>query len=204
MVIEVKRHLLYDENAQVVFKRTPNGGGSLKPLYLIIHYTAGTTAAGAIGWFEKPEAKASAHLVIDRNGDITQMMEFNKKTWHAGKSEWADLAGLNSYSIGIELVNAGKLTQTASGRWKSWSGTELPDDEVLVATHKNETQPAGWHAFTERQIETAVEVGIALNSTYGFLDVLGHEDISPRRKVDPGPAFPLLSVQSKIMGRGLL
>ena len=201
MVFSVAKHLLYKGDKAVVFDRTPNGGKPLNPLYLILHYTAGVSGESAITWFKNPQAQASAQLVIDRAGEVTQMMEFNKVCWHAGKSTWGDIDGLNQYSIGIEIANAGKLLKTASGRWISWSGAEIPLDEVIVATHKDETTEAGWQRYTQEQIDAVIEIGLALNAAYKFRDVLGHEDISRFRKVDPGPAFPMRSVQSKIMGR---
>lgn len=197
--ISNNRLLLNDQN--VPFDKSPNGGGNLKPRFLIIHYTAGMTANGAISWFNNPAAKASAHLVMDQKGALTQMIEFNRVAWHAGNSSWHDFSGLNHHSIGIEIVNAGKLQKNAKGKWVNWANNAIDEDEVLIATHKNEKNPSGWHMFTEAQIEATVTVGIALREKYDLIDVLGHDDISPARKVDPGPAFPMLSVQSKIMGR---
>jgi len=55
--------------------------------------------------------------------------------------------------------------------------------------------------YTEIQLQTAMDVGIALVKTYNLKDVLGHDDIAPHRKSDPGPAFPMSSFRSKIMGR---
>lgn len=201
MSYTVKAHRLINENHPVRYEPSPNGGGIINPRYLIIHYTAGTTADGAINWFLKKEANASAHLVIDRDGSTTQMKDFNIKAWHAGQSEWAQITGLNSHSIGIEIVNAGKLKETADGEWINWSGNKIPSHEVLIDTHKNERSSAGWQIFTNEQIKVVMEVSLCLHKQYNFLDVLGHDDISPNRKIDPGPAFPLISLQSKVLGR---
>ncbi len=198
---EVKRHLLHFDSRPVDFVELPNGSSTVRVLYLIIHYTAGTTADGAISWFQNPMARASAHLVIGRDGQVTQMRPFNRSAWHAGKSRWNELENLNSHSLGIELVNAGKLQKTDAGKWINWAEREIPAAEVIVATHKHESSAAGWHIYTPQQIEATVAVGVALNAAYDFLDVLGHEDISPGRKVDPGPAFPMIGVQSRILGR---
>lgn len=198
---EVQKHFLHKDGTPVSFIKSPNGGSSVRPLYLIIHYTAGTTADGAISWFKNSAAKASAHLVIDRKGVATQMRSFNQSAWHAGKSTWNELEGMNSFSLGIELVNAGKLTKTESGDWVNWAKNKITSSEVIVATHKHESSPAGWHNYSPEQIEAVVDIGMALHAAYGFLDVLGHEDVSPHRKVDPGPAFPMSSVQSRILGR---
>lgn len=200
MGFDVKGHRLRRDGENVRFVATPNQGGKVQPLYLIMHYTAGPTAAGAISWLANPAAKASAHLVIDRDGTVTQMVPFDRVAWHAGKSRWQDLEGMNSYSIGIELANAGKL-EKVGGKWVNWSGKAVPDAEVMEATHKHETTPAGWHTYPPAQIEASIEVAAALNEAYHFLDVLGHEDVSRGRKVDPGPAFPMRSFESRVMGR---
>ncbi len=197
----VRAHRLTIGGAPVPFRQSPHGGARMKPLYLVIHYTAGLSATSAVNWFLDPRAKASAHLVIGRQGAATQLMGFDRTCWHAGQSAWKGLDGLNGHSIGIEIVNAGKLAKGPGGRWQTWTGEAIPDGEVVVARHRNETAEAGWHAYTRAQIAAVVEIGTALQAAYGFRDVLGHEDIAPRRKVDPGPAFPLRSVAARILGR---
>nr|WP_181704554.1 N-acetylmuramoyl-L-alanine amidase [Chthonobacter rhizosphaerae] len=197
----VKSHVLQFAGQPVPFDRSPNRGGALKPLYLIIHYTAGTTASGAVSWLTNPEAKASAHIVLDPAGAATQLVEFNKVAWHAGRSSWQGIEGLNGSSIGIEIVNAGRLTKKADGTWQTSTGKPVPASDVVIARHKNETGEAGWHEYTAAQIDQTVAIGQALHAAYGFLDVLGHDDISPGRKSDPGPAFPLDAVRTRILGR---
>lgn len=201
MAYSVQNHRLFRDGNPVNFVQTANMGGNVTPRFLIMHYTAGTTAAGAINWFQNPEASASAHLVIDRDGSVTQMVPFNRVAWHAGRSTWVGLTGLNAFSIGIELVNAGKLAQNGAGQWVNWANNVIPAADVVVLTHKNETSPAGWQLFTQVQIDVAVEIGVALRGRYGFEDVVGHDDVSPTRKVDPGPAFPMISFESRVMGR---
>jgi N-acetylmuramoyl-L-alanine amidase len=100
---------------------TPNKGGTLKPRYLIMHYTAGASAKSSIEWLTNRQAKASAHLVIAADGSITQLLPFNVVAWHAGISSWKELNGLNQHSIGIELDNPGRLTRVGK-RWLSWVG----------------------------------------------------------------------------------
>lgn len=200
--MKISNHLLVGEPGEAVsFIKTPNYSTDILPIYLIIHYTAGITAEGTVSWFQNPDAKASAHLIIDRKGSIIQMVPFNRCAWHAGKSKWGNLDGMNQYSIGIELVNAGKLRKNSSGEWINWSSKVIPDEDVTLATHKGESLEAGWHEYTAAQIETAAKVSILLHSTYNFTDILGHDDVSPSRKCDPGPLFPLDSFRSKILGR---
>lgn len=200
--MQIKNHLLYLTNGkQVNFQPTPNKGAKLKPQYLVMHYTAATTAPSSISWFLNPIANASAHLLIARDGTLTQFAPFNIVTWHAGKSQWKGLNGLNQHSIGIELTNAGRLMKSG----KNWicpvDQKKVPATDVILAVHKNETSESAWQKYTAPQLEAAVEIAALLVTTYGLKDVLGHDDISPIRKSDPGPAFPMGSFRSKAMGR---
>ena len=152
--MEVKNNLLFNNGAQVEFIESPNTNGKghpITPSYLIIHYTADSNIDGTISWFKNPTAEASAHLVIGRDGRIVQMVPFNQRAWHAGKSQWGNISGLNSYSIGIELVNAGKLVKKQGG-FVNWAGHVIPNDEVIEAAHKNEGTPAFWQEYTQPQI----------------------------------------------------
>ncbi|MBY0363416.1 MAG: N-acetylmuramoyl-L-alanine amidase [Phreatobacter sp.] len=185
----------------VAFRQSPHGGQPLQPRYLVLHYTAGLSVGSAIDWFLDPRAKASAHLVLGQQGEAIQMMAFDRTCWHCGPSAWQGLSGLNSHAIGIEMVNAGKLTRGAAGGWRTWTGAAIPDDQVVVARHRHEAREAGWHAYPDGQIEAVVAIGKALHAAYGFAAVLGHEEIAPRRKVDPGPAFPLAVVAARILDR---
>jgi N-acetylmuramoyl-L-alanine amidase len=200
--MKVINHLLFDDQGiQTDFQKSPNQSVGISQLYLIIHYTAGLTLDSAVSWFLNPAAQASAHLVIGRDGLIVQMVAFNRRAWHAGTSKWGELEGLNKYSIGIELVNAGKLRKRADGKWIDWSSNLIPDDEVTLATHKHEHTEAGWHEYTKEQIGAVLNAAGALHSAYKFADIRGHDDISPDRKVDPGPLFPMSSFRSKVLGR---
>ena len=198
----IKNHRLYkDETSAVEYLKSPNYQGDIQSLeYLVIHFTAGISAESSISWLTDPRAKASAHLVIGRDGSLTQLVPFNKRAWHAGNSAWASRIGLNSYSIGIELDNAGKLHRVGP-QWQTWSGHPIPDAEVVIARHKLETTECGWHAYTQKQLSAALEVASVLVEKYKLLDVVGHDDIAPGRKTDPGPAFPMESFRAHVMGR---
>lgn len=198
----IQNHKLVAEagEAAVPVLNSPNKSGTIIPKYLVIHYTAGRSAQSSIDWFMNPQAQASAHLVIGMDGKITQLVPFNKKAFHAGKSKWAGLNGMNSHSIGIELDNPGMMTRTGS-KWFAWFGKEYPASVITEAVHKHQETAAGWHIFPQKQIEACIEVSILLVHHYQLGDILGHEDISPFRKVDPGPAFPMESFKSKVLGR---
>lgn len=184
----------------VSFVETPNQGGSLIPRYLVFHYTAGKSAQSSINWLTNPESKASAHLVLARDGRITQLAAFNVKTWHAGLSHWDGLSGLNSHAIGIEMDNAGPLKKVGD-KYQAWFGTMYGEDEVVFAKHRLDDESRWWHAYTEAQIHKGLELAQLLVRHYELKDVIGHEDIAPDRKRDPGPAFPLESVRASVLGR---
>jgi N-acetylmuramoyl-L-alanine amidase len=194
-------HLLYhDDDTPYPYRSSPNRSGTFDPKFLIMHYTAGSSAKASINWLINPRAKASAHIVIGRDGGITQLIPFNVVAWHAGASTWQGYNGLNKYSIGIELDNAGTLVRAGS-QWRSWFGSTYPDEEVIEAIHKNETVARGWHLYTAEQLYVALDLASLLVEQYHLQDVLGHDDIAPRVKTDPGPAFPMDTFRARLFGR---
>lgn len=202
MKAEIRRHRLWLDGAPVAFAATPNRRPGLAPRYLVMHYTAGASAKSAIMTLTDPAAKASAHLVVDRDGTTTQLVGFDEIAWHAGESRWEGLVGLNAFSIGIELVNAGPLDRVA-GRWRSWFGTTYPDAEVMEAAHRNDPgRTRGWLVYPPRQLAAAIAIGRAQVAAYTLRGVVGHDDIAPGRKQDPGPAFPMDGYRGAVMGRG--
>jgi N-acetylmuramoyl-L-alanine amidase len=196
----LNHRLCTDDGTPYDFIRSPNQSGVINPEYLIMHYTAGRSAQSSINWLINPHAWASAHLVIGTDGSITQLVAFNRKAWHAGRSRWAGRSGVNNFSIGIELDNPGVLTRRGGSWFTTW-GDRVDDEDVIEAVHKNGGELRGWHAYSVDLLETAVEVASLLVQRYGLKDVLGHEDIAPARKTDPGPAFPMDSFQARVLGR---
>ena len=93
---------------------------------------SGNDADSAIRTLTGPKYKASAHLVIGRDGAITQLVPFDTVAWHAGISCWEGREGLNRLSLGIELDNAGALTRHGI-RWRAWFGVEYDDEDVIEA-----------------------------------------------------------------------
>lgn len=173
---------------QVEFYPSPNGGQTIKPRYLIIHYTAGSGGPHQIAaYFQKSSAKASAHLNLGVDGELTQNMGLEKKAWHAGKSSWAGLTNLNNHSIGIEVCNPGPLTITSKG-YKSWFGKYYDDDSIIEGPHPNNPNGPvyGWLPFTNEQMTVLTTLGQAIMEEYNLIETLGHDMISPGRKTDPG------------------
>lgn len=163
--------------------------------FLVLHFTSGASAKSSIDFWRSTAAQgACAHIVIDRNGTVYQCRPFNKTCGHAGKSQWAGFDGLNSCSIGIELANAGDNAPLAK-RW-----TKLP---LVTAKHKNGGKETEWEAYPEEQLRACEEVAKALVERYKLDDVVGHEDIAPTRKNDPGPAFPMQRLREACGFEGL-
>lgn len=199
--MKIKAHKLYDSNgSQITFKRSPNQSGIIQPKYLVMHYTAGSSAESSINWLLNKRARASAHLVIGRDGSIVQLVDFNRKAWHAGRSKWRGIIGLNGHSIGIELDNPG-LLEGSPGNWRTSWGRPVSDEDVLVKSRRSDGRPQGWHTYTEKQLEVAKEAAVTLVRHYNLEEVVGHEDISPGRKNDPGEAFPMSSFRNLVTGR---
>jgi N-acetylmuramoyl-L-alanine amidase len=201
MAYSIKNGLLYKDGKQVALKASPNHGGAIKPTLLVMHYTAGQNAAGAISWLANPAAKASAHLVIDRAGVVTQLVNLGNSAWHAGLSSWKGKKGCNAFSIGIELVNPGFLSKRADGKFYDVAGKVVPPAQVVYAKHKNGGHEMPWMTYSPEQLTAAVDVAQAITSAYGIKEIVGHEDIAPARKTDPGPAFPMAPVVSRVFGR---
>ena len=114
--------------------------------------------------------EVSCHFLIDRKGQILRMVDENKVAWHAGKSKWKNFTNLNRNSIGIELVNKG---------------------------HKY-----GYENFSNSQIKNLIKLCLYLKKKYKIKNsnILGHSDIAPTRKKDPGEKFPWAKLQKKNVG----
>ncbi|MEW6755073.1 MAG: N-acetylmuramoyl-L-alanine amidase [Candidatus Latescibacterota bacterium] len=183
------------------FRASPNRGGPFAPGELdtlLIHYTAGGDAASAIEWLCDPERQVSAHLVIGRDGRITQLLPFDVIGWHAGASRWGEREGFNRYSLGIEIDNAGQLEER-DGRCVSWFGRQYPPAEVVWGVHRHQTRATPWHRFTATQLIRVEEVCGLLVREYSLHHILGHDEVAPGRKVDPGPAFPLDELRARLL-----
>lgn len=205
--MKVRNHrLLLDGGAAVPLKQTPNRSGKLSggaPKFLVIHYTAAGAASGSIRHLTSASSRASAHLVIGRDGDVTQLGRFDEKLWHAGSSRWKGIVGLNGHSVGIELANWGKLSGDAGG-WKTWTGATVEDGDVVTAAHRNAPDRVfGWEVYSEAQVEACAAASRAICDAYGLgpADIIGHDDISPGRKSDPGPAWDMARFRSVVFGR---
>ena len=137
---------------------------------IVIHYTGMQSRIESIKRLLSPKHKVSTHYLIDRKGQILKMVDDNKIAWHAGKSKWKNYINLNKYSIGIELVNKG---------------------------HK-----FGYEKFTISQVNKLIQLCKNLKNKYKIKNsnIVGHSDIAPLRKQDPGEKFPWQKLQKKKIG----
>ena len=138
--------------------RSPNCGprrDGLTPSLIVLHYTAMVSAEAAIERLCDPTAEVSAHYVISRTGEVTQLVPEDLRAWHAGAGEWRGQDDINSRSIGIELDNDG----------------QSPFGEPLMT------------ALERLMREIMQRHGIRPEG------VIGHSDMAPGRKFDPGPKF---------------
>jgi N-acetylmuramoyl-L-alanine amidase len=127
---------------------------------LVLHYTGMPDAASAIQWLANPQSRVSAHYVVMEDGQIVHMVDEAKRAWHAGRSHWRGIDDVNSASIGIEVVNPGH----------EW----------------------GYRPFPEAQIDALIPLvhDIVERHHISRGNVVGHSDVAPARKQDPGEYFP--------------
>ena len=134
--------------------------------FVVIHYTASGSAERALRTLTNPSSQVSAHYLIERNGDIVQLVDERLRAWHAGTSRWGTTVDVNSASLGIELDNDGH---------EPYAPAQIDALLRLLADiRKRHHVPAA--------------------------NVLGHADVAPRRKVDPGPLFPWRTLALKGFG----
>ncbi len=174
------------------FVPSPHHGGRIRPRVIVIHDTAGTTAAGAISWFQSERSKVSAHFVVERDGAVTQMVECDVKAWHAGKSSYRGTPNVNDFGVGIEIVNPGLLFPRNGRVWHYTFKQSWALGEVTLADSKPHGGEGWWLPYTAEQLKAVERLVRALAIAYpSIVDVVGHYEISPGRKVDPGPHFDL-------------
>lgn len=152
-----------DTNVPTTWRDTPNfrpRRDGLTPTILLMHYTGMESAQDALDLLCHEDSGVSCHYLVDEQGQVTQMVAENERAWHAGKSYWAGEHDINSASIGIEIVNEGH-------------GADYKD-------------------FPDRQIEAVIELSkdILARHNISAHNVIGHSDVAPERKKDPGEKFP--------------
>lgn len=190
-------YLMSNDSSNMI--RTPNHGGKLKnPRFVCLHYTVSENLRGTVNWLRNKASRASAHLVVGRDGAVESVVPFDVVAWHAGKSSYKGYQGLNNYSLGIELVNWGPLKRSPEGVFTPVAGTKvIAPEDVFTGRHKNgQTRYEHWQQYTPEQIAAVDKLLTGLFKDFSSLvEVVGHDDIAPDRKTDPGPAFDVIMRQ---------
>src|SRR5688500_4336755 len=127
---------------------------------IVLHYTGMPDCQAALDRMTSPEAKVSAHYCVDEDGTIYRMVDERRRAWHAGRSRWRGVTDINSASVGIEIVNPG--------------------------------HEFGYRPFPDEQIAALIPLVADIKERHGIGrgNVVGHSDIAPARKEDPGELFP--------------
>jgi N-acetylmuramoyl-L-alanine amidase len=144
----------------MIWTPSPNFGERTLPItMLVLHYTGMQSGPAAIDWLANPESGVSAHYVVAEDGQVVHMVREENRAHHAGRSFWRNVTDVNSASIGIEIVNPGH----------EW----------------------GYRPFPEEQMDAVTLLVTEIVRTYAIepRNVVGHSDIAPARKQDPGELF---------------
>jgi len=173
------------------------GWGRFKPLGIILHYTAWGKATETVNYFCSAGAKASAHFVIDRDGTVFQTVSLNNRAWHAGRSEIVidgkKYKKLNNHFFGIELANWGLLKQRGLKLycWPPLSPDGKPKYRVEFHGEYIHLENNFWEKYPKEQIQSLARLCRFLMCNFNFDErmIVGHSDVAPSRKLDPGPAF---------------
>ena len=138
--------------------------------FIVIHYTGMQSERACIKRLSSKKSQVSTHYLINREGKITRMVDEKNAAWHAGKSKWKNFINLNDQSIGIELVNKG--------------------------------HQYGYENFSKKQISKLILLCKSLIKKYKIkkTNILGHSDIAPLRKKDPGEKFPWYFLSKQKIG----
>lgn len=130
------------------------------PSVIVLHYTGMPSGQAALDRLRDAEAKVSAHYLVEEDGRIFKLVAEERRAWHAGVSFWRGRRNLNGDSIGVEIVNPG--------------------------------HEFGYRAFPEPQIQAVIELLTDIRSRWMIedRDIVGHSDVAPTRKEDPGELFP--------------
>lgn len=133
---------------------------SLPVTMIVLHYTGMQDGESAIARLRDPEAKVSSHYVVAEDGTVLRLVDEDRRAWHAGASHWRDIEDVNSASVGIEIVNPG--------------------------------HEFGYRPFPDEQVEAVIRLVHDIKDRHQITrgNIVGHSDIAPARKRDPGELFP--------------
>ena len=178
---------------------TKSAGGSIDPQLIVLHSSLGRTLKQTVEILLSSSVDASMHFLIDRDGALVQMVPANRAAWHAGISRWGELEHLNQHSISIGFINQGQIKKDELGTFKDGTGAVVPADDVQMIEDAMGT--SYWHRYTGPQLAVAQALASVLVKQYKIRAITGHCVVSPRRKTDPGPAFPMGAFGKEVLGK---
>jgi N-acetylmuramoyl-L-alanine amidase len=157
---------------KIIERPSPNFNervGAGVPDILLLHYTGMQSCAAAVERLTSAEARVSAHYTVDEDGTVYAHVPEHLRAWHAGVSSWRGYTDINSRAVGIEIVNPG--------------------------------HEFGYRPFPDEQIAAVIALGQGIARRHGIpaRNVIGHSDVAPERKEDPGELFPW----KRLAGEGL-
>ncbi|WP_375382145.1 N-acetylmuramoyl-L-alanine amidase [uncultured Sphingomonas sp.] len=150
-----------DGSSAITDAPSPNHDARTAPVSMIVlHYTGMESAGAALARLRDPEAKVSAHYLVDEDGAVVRLVDEDRRAWHAGRSHWRGITDVNSASVGIEIVNPG--------------------------------HEFGYRPFPDVQVEAVIRLVHAIKDRHAITrgNIVGHSDVAPARKRDPGELFP--------------
>jgi N-acetylmuramoyl-L-alanine amidase len=150
-----------DADLTIIDAPSPNWNERTSPVSMIVlHYTGMESGEAALARLRDPAAEVSSHYLVAEDGTVLRLVPEDKRAWHAGQSHWRGIEDCNSASIGIEIVNPG--------------------------------HDYGYRPFTDAQIAALIPLVADIKERHGITrgNVVGHSDIAPVRKRDPGELFP--------------
>ncbi len=146
--------------SEMIHAPSPNfDSRTAAPSLVVLHYTGMPGGPEALAWLTNPASRVSAHYLVEEDGRVFAMVAESDRAWHAGVSRWRDITDVNGASIGIEIVNPGH----------EW----------------------GYRDFPRAQMAAVLRLVRDITRRHGIdrADVVGHSDVAPTRKEDPGERF---------------
>lgn len=192
VIYRIDHDRLQIDGQPVPYTPSNHQGGRITPTLIVLHDTSGRLERGnSAGYLVDNPSQVSAHVVVERDGSITQLVPFDRRANHAGQSTWGGRQWCNGFAIGIEIVNPGKMLVRGDDV-VAWYGQTF--NAGLYECSRAATPLHGdgwWMAYTKQQLAAVQALVEALALAYpSIAEVVGHHDISPGRKVDPTPLMP--------------
>ena len=192
------------------YRPAHNIGPVIKPTIIVLHDTASRlTPKNAANYLASNNpGKVSVHFVVERDGDAEQQVPMNRKANHAGASHYNGRKFCNGFSIGIEIVNPGRMAAGPTpGTAVAWYDQVFSMEAHGIREVRTDEHGSGfWMPYTEEQLKTVDQIvaSIIQSGKYPIEDIVPHWYISPGRKVDTNPLFPLSSLKSRMLGRDVI